>query len=87
MSSKYDSKTGNPWREFLRDEDVSFEDGSWLSDHKDRVPGPAREHLLGERKDNQETLVDKQALFQKVGFPEGSVPFSAARIRSIARTR
>lgn len=67
--SNYDWEGRNPWQEFLRRGDVSFEDGSWLSDHKDRVPAQAREHLLGERKGNQETLEDQQALFRKVGFP------------------
>ena len=62
----------NPWQEFLQREDVSFEDGSWLSDHKDPVPAQAREYLLGQRKGNQETLVEKQLLFRKVGFPGGS---------------
>jgi hypothetical protein len=70
--SKYDWNARNPWLEFLRDEDVSFEDGSWLSDHKDRVPAQAREHLLGERKGSQETLLDKEVLFRKVGFLDDS---------------
>ena len=68
----YDWSEQNPWWEFLRNGDVSFEDGSWLSDHKDRVPDQAREYLLGERKGNQETLIDKEILFRKVGFPEDS---------------
>ncbi|MBL5864355.1 hypothetical protein JBO49_27530 [Serratia fonticola] len=58
----------NPWQEFLQVEDVSFEDGSWLSDHKDYVPAEAREYLLGASKGSQETLLDKEALFTKVGF-------------------
>ena len=62
----------NPWQEFIQRGDVSFEDGSWLSDHKDPVPAQAREHLLGKRNGNQETLVEKELLFRKVGFPEGS---------------
>lgn len=72
VHASYEWEERNPWQEFLRDEDVSFEDGSWLSDHKDRVPAQAREYLLGERKQNQETLVDKGALFRKVGFSEES---------------
>lgn len=68
--SSYEWYEQNSWQEFLRDEDVSFEDGSWLSDHKDRVPAEAREYLLGERKGNQETLVGKEELFRKVGFHE-----------------
>jgi len=70
--SSYDWKDRNPWQEFLKEEDVSFEDGSWLSDHKDRIPAQAMEYLLGERNGNQETLLDREALFRKVGFPEGS---------------
>ncbi|WP_417794659.1 NACHT domain-containing protein [Terasakiella pusilla] len=72
VRSTYDWKDRNPWREFLREEDVSFEDGSWLSDHKDRVPAQAREHLLGERKDNQEALISNDVLFRKVGFTDGA---------------
>lgn len=68
--SSYDWSERNPWQEFLSDSDVSFEDGSWLSDHKDGVPVQAREYLLGERKGNQETLLDNEALFRKVGFLE-----------------
>ncbi|TPG53738.1 hypothetical protein [Ewingella americana] len=62
----------NPWQEFLQDEDVSFDDGSWLSDHKDCVPEEARAYLLGERKENQETLLGKESLFAKVGFSQDS---------------
>ena len=61
----------NPWQEFIEREDISFENGSWLSDHKDPVPAQAREFLLGERKESKETLVEKGALFRKVGFSEG----------------
>ena len=68
----YDSDELNPWQEFLQREDISFEDGSWLSDHKDPIPTQGREKLLGERKGNQETLLDSETLFQKVGIPEGS---------------
>lgn len=72
----YDWGGLNPWQEFIQRGDVSFEDGSWLSDHKDPVPTQAREDLLGKRNGNQETLVEKELLFRKVGFPEGSkVPF------------
>ncbi|SEA82461.1 hypothetical protein SAMN05660420_03311 [Desulfuromusa kysingii] len=70
--SSYDWEGLNPWQEFLKAGDVSFEDGSWLSDHKNCVPAQARESLLGERKGNQETLLGMETLFQKVGFPGGS---------------
>lgn len=68
----YDWEGLNPWQEFIQRGDVSFEDGSWLSDHKDPVPAQAREYLLGKRKGNQETLVEKELLFRMVGFPDGS---------------
>jgi hypothetical protein len=67
----YDWEGLNPWREFLKGEDVSFEDGSWLSDHKDPVPTQARELLLGKHNKNKESLVEQELLFRKVGFPEG----------------
>ncbi|WP_296593204.1 NACHT domain-containing protein [Methylophaga sp.] len=70
VRASYDWKERNPWQEFLRESDVSFEDGSWLSDHKDSVPNQAREYLLGKRKGNHEALIDKKELFRKVGFPE-----------------
>jgi hypothetical protein len=72
VRASYDSEDGNPWNEWLRENDVSFEDGSWLFDHKDSVPAQARQNLLGERKGSQETVVDDEALFRKVGFPEVS---------------
>lgn len=67
----YDWKGINPWLEFMQCEDVSFKDGSWLSDHKDMAPVQAQEYLLGERKGNQETLLDQEALFRKIGFFDG----------------
>ncbi len=72
VRASYECESRDPWQEFLRDEDVSFEDGSWLSDHKDRVPALAREYLLGEQKEKQENLVHKEELFRKVGFPDDS---------------
>ena len=72
VRDRYDPEDRNPWHEWLRENDVSFEDGSWLFDRKDEVPAQARQNLLGERKGSQETLVDDEALFRKVGFPERS---------------
>ena len=68
----YDWTEVTPWQDFLRDWDVSFDDGSWLSDHKDHVPTQAREYLLCQRKGDQESLVERSALFRTVGFPEDS---------------
>lgn len=71
VRSPYDWNGRDPWQEFLKEGDISFDDGSWLSDHKDRVPAQARENLLGARKGIQETLLDKEVLFRKVGFLGG----------------
>ena len=67
----YDREEPTPWQEFLKESDVSFADGSWLSDHKDRAPVHAHEYFLGEQKGRRETLVDKKTLFRKVGFTGG----------------
>ncbi|MDG4720727.1 hypothetical protein [Thalassospira aquimaris] len=76
VRSSYDSAYTDPWKEFLIEEDVSFEDGSWLSDHKDRVPAEARERLLGERKGSGETLINEEELFRKIGLPQDArAPF------------
>ncbi|MCB1782628.1 MAG: NACHT domain-containing protein [Alphaproteobacteria bacterium] len=72
VRASYDSDKLNPWQEWLIEKDVSFKDGSWLADHKDWVPTQAREDLLGERRDNQETLVDRDTLLEKIGFLQGS---------------
>lgn len=70
VRDSYDRINRNPWREFLSEMDVSFEDGSWLSDNKDPVPRFARHNLLGERNGDQETLVDNEELFQKIGLSD-----------------
>lgn len=62
----------NPWQVFLKRGDVSYEDGSWLSDHKDLVPIQAHQYLIGERTANRESLVDTKELFQRIGFLEDS---------------
>ncbi|UUV08257.1 hypothetical protein [Ruegeria sp. YS9] len=68
IRQSYDWEESDPWKEFLKDRDVSFEDGSWLSDHKDRVPSQALERFLGDRIGDQETLQDKETLFHKIGL-------------------
>jgi hypothetical protein len=63
-----DSEDPSPWRDFIQGEDVSFSDGSWLSDHKDRVPAQAREHLLEVGTGSAEALVGEESLLRKVGL-------------------
>lgn len=72
VRSSYDWSGGNPWKEFLENEDVSFHDGTWLSDHQDLIPKHAKERLLGKRKGSQETLIDKGTLLRMIGFSDST---------------
>ncbi|WP_349963018.1 NACHT domain-containing protein [Rhizobium sp. ZPR3] len=64
----YEVDEGSPWIEWRDRYDVTFDDGSWLSDRKDRVPDQAMENLLGERKGRQETLQDQHTILRKLGI-------------------
>jgi hypothetical protein len=64
----YETGGESPWLEWRRRYDVTFDDGSWLSDHKDPVPQPAKESLLGKRIGQQETLKDQNTLLDILGF-------------------
>ncbi len=68
----YEAGDGSPWLEWRNRYDVTFDDGSWLSDRKDPVPGPAKEYLLGKRTGQQETLQDQQTVLRKLGFVDAS---------------
>ncbi|WP_369743042.1 hypothetical protein AB8S08_00565 [Pseudidiomarina sp. PP-1MA] len=68
VQRSYDWEEHDPWKEFLKIEDVSFEDGSWLSDHKDRVPKEARLKLLRKSEGSQQALLDTETLFSMIGF-------------------
>jgi hypothetical protein len=48
--------------------DITFDDGSWLSDRKDPIPHQARQDFLGKRVGLQETLQDQQTVLRKLGF-------------------
>jgi hypothetical protein len=64
----YESGGGSPWLEWRSRYDITFDDGSWLSDRKDPVPGPAKEYLLGKRTGQQENLRDQQTVLRKLGL-------------------
>ncbi|RUV24098.1 NACHT domain-containing protein [Mesorhizobium sp. M7A.F.Ca.MR.245.00.0.0] len=64
----YESDYASPWLEWRDRHDITFEDGSWLSDRKDSVPKAARHSLLGRRDDQQETLQDQDTLLTKIGL-------------------
>jgi hypothetical protein len=64
----YDAGNGSPWQEWRDRYDITFDDGSWLSDHKDPVPEQAKENLLGERVGRQEVLQDQGVVLRKLGY-------------------
>ncbi|MCO4887918.1 NACHT domain-containing protein [Cupriavidus sp. WGtm5] len=69
----YEANGGSPWLEWRDRFDITFDDGSWLSDRKDPVPQQAKENLLGERDGPHETLQDQQTVLQKLGFVDTAV--------------
>lgn len=58
----------SPWQDWRDCYDVTFDDGSWLSDHKDSIPEEANENLLGERANRQVTLHNQEVLTRKLGY-------------------
>ena len=64
----YETDGRLPWLEWRDRYDITFDDGSWLSDRKDPVPQQAKEDLLGKRVGQQETLQDRQIVLRKLGF-------------------
>ncbi|WP_374425097.1 hypothetical protein [Paracoccus sp. (in: a-proteobacteria)] len=59
-----------PWPEWISNFDLTFEDGSWLSDRKDHTPKIAHQYLLGPRSGSSDTLCHNQELVQKLGLHE-----------------
>lgn len=64
----YEVHEKSPWIGWRNRYDVTFDDGSWLSDRKDLVPPLASENFLGRRIDRQDTLTDQEAILRKLGF-------------------
>ncbi|MFC0695262.1 hypothetical protein [Paraburkholderia humisilvae] len=64
----YETRGDSPWLEWRDRYDITFDDGSWLSDRKDALPQQAKENLLGERIGQQETLQDQDTVLRKLGF-------------------
>lgn len=63
----------DPWKDWLKEHDVSFDDGSWLSDHKSDIPKEARAELLGDRFNNEDKFDSADALFEKLGLSSATV--------------
>jgi len=72
VRESYDQDDWNPWQEFLAERDVSFDDGSWLADHKDDVPAEAQELLLSESTSYREELSGTDIIMRKIGLTANS---------------
>ncbi len=66
--ASYEDDRISPFTEWLKGYDVTFGDGSWLSDHKDEVPENARASFLGPRAGNKETIVAAATAFELLGL-------------------
>lgn len=64
----YEADDASPWLEWRDQYDITFKDGSWLSDRKDSVPKVARNSLMGRRDGQQETLQDQRSLLANIGL-------------------
>lgn len=68
----YETDGVSPWLEWRGRYDVTFDDGSWLSDRKDPVPQQAKEDLLDKRVGQRETLQDQKIVLRKLGFVDSA---------------
>lgn len=66
----YQTHMDLPWPEWISDFDLTFEDGSWLSDRKDHTPKIAHHYLLGPRSGSSDTLCHNEELVQKLALDE-----------------
>ncbi|SOE97684.1 hypothetical protein SAMN05414139_10834 [Burkholderia sp. D7] len=68
----YETGSRSPWLEWRDRYDITFDDGSWLADHKDRVSRQATEYLLGKTIDHQEILQDQETVLRKLGLSDAA---------------
>lgn len=67
IRESYEAEDANPWLDWLKAYDVSFEDGSWLVDYKDAVPEQAKQRLCA-RENNLDVLESKDDILKKLGL-------------------
>src|SRR5690606_27024618 len=65
VSRTYDDES-DKWRAWRDRYDITFDDGSWLSDRKDSTPQPAFENLLGPREKQKESLQAQGVVLKKL---------------------
>lgn len=68
VRKSYESDTDLPWPDWISDFDLTFEDGTWLADHKDETPTVAHQFLLGPRSGSSDTLCPLDELLGKIGL-------------------
>lgn len=64
----YDEDPLSPFDRWLKDYDVTFNDGSWLADHKDEEPENANVNFMGPRVEKKETIVEPSVVFERLGL-------------------
>jgi len=64
----YDQDPTSPFAQWLKDYDVTFNDGTWLSDHKDEVPENAKANFMGPRVGSKESIIEATAVFERLGL-------------------
>jgi hypothetical protein len=68
----YDDDRTAPFAEWLKGYDVTFNDGSWLADHKDEVPENAKANFMGPRAGNKESIVEASVVFERLGLTDSA---------------
>lgn len=68
VTHDYEDDDRDEWAEWLNGYDITFKDGTWLSDRKNEVPHCAKVSLLGAREDKQETLKSQEFLLDTLGL-------------------
>lgn len=63
---RYDQEDDSPFEVWLKDYDITFEDGSWLADHKDDVPETAKASFLDMVIGKEESIVDANTVFSRL---------------------
>jgi len=67
IANTYD-QDGDKWRTWRNRYDITFTDGSWLSDRKDEVPLCALENFLEPRKGAKDLLQTQEIILNKLGI-------------------
>lgn len=66
----YDDNQISPFERWLKDYDITFDDGSWLADHKDEIPQIAKAHFMGPHNGKTESIIEAEAVFERLGLAD-----------------